>query len=214
MILQKLRPRVKPVKFGKWEVQEFEVSEDNAILFNFKESLHGTTRTITSGKYIKLAHKGCLVMSNTPAELSELSPFERALKRYAVDDKPILINGLGLGIALQVALFYPCSEIYIIEIDKDLIKEISKYFPERKIRFINADALKYVAPKGLKYSVVWHDIWDTICLDNIPEMTTLHRKYGRRCDWQSSWSKDMIKIYCNRSWCRLWCRRRRDEIKQ
>ena len=114
MILQKLSPRVKPVKFGKWEVQEFEVSEDNAILFNFKESLHGTTRTITSGKYIKLAHKGCLVMSNTPAELSELSPFEWALKRYAVDDKP--------------------------------------------------------------------------------KMTTLHRKYGRRCDWQSSWSRDMIRI--------------------
>ena len=38
-----------------------------------------------------------------------------------------------------------------------------------------------------------HDIWDDICLDNLETMATLHRKYGRRCDWQGSWKRDWLK---------------------
>ena len=44
-------------------------------------------------------------------------------------------------------------------------------------------------PRDTRYDVVWHDIWDNICADNLPEMHRLHRRYGRRCDWQGSWAR-------------------------
>jgi hypothetical protein len=43
--------------------------------------------------------------------------------------------------------------------------------------------------KGERYGMVWHDIWDSFCGDNLPEMTRLKRKYGRRADWQGCWGE-------------------------
>jgi hypothetical protein len=34
--------------------------------------------------------------------------------------------------------------------------------------------------KGKRYDMVWHDIWDDICSDNLEGMAKLHRKYGDR----------------------------------
>ena len=64
-----------------------------------------------------------------------------------------------------------------------------------RVNIICADAFEWRPPKGVRYNAVWHDIWDDICTDNLPEMTRLHRKYGRRADWQGSWCRELCKRY-------------------
>ena len=54
------------------------------------------------------------------------------------------------------------------------------------------DALQFM-PRGMKFTVVWHDIWNHICSDNLPDMHKLHRKYGRRTDWQGSWARHLCE---------------------
>ena len=58
-----------------------------------------------------------------------------------------------------------------------------------RITELKDNAFEYKLPKGVRYDVVWHDIWDYITSDNLPEMIKLHRKYGRKCDYQESWCR-------------------------
>ena len=43
--------------------------------------------------------------------------------------------------------------------------------------------------KELFFDAVWHDIWDEISDENLPEMHKLHRKYGQRANWHGSWAR-------------------------
>ena len=71
-----------------------------------------------------------------------------------------------------------------------LMKRYSSLLP--RLEIIEADAFTYKPPKGIRYSVVWHDIWPDLCTDNLKTIGTLHRRYGRRCDWQGSWGKELL----------------------
>jgi hypothetical protein len=62
-----------------------------------------------------------------------------------------------------------------------------------RVEIIQADAFSWKPPKNIRYGMVWHDIWPNICGDNYPEMKTLHRRYGRKADWQGSWCKGLTK---------------------
>jgi hypothetical protein len=46
---------------------------------------------------------------------------------------------------------------------------------------------------GTFYGAVWHDIWDNLSVDNLPQMTALKRKYGRRARWQGCWSEPQVR---------------------
>ncbi len=177
-------------KSNSWKVQTFEVTENDAYSFNRRAVFQGG-RTITSGKYKKLTRKGQIIMSNTPAEISD----HRAFILRAKKSESILINGLGIGVALTAVLESDVvKDVTIIENSEDVIKLSGPTFlKDSRVKIIHADAFEWKPPKGKRYNVIWHDIWDDICSDNLPEMTKLHRKYGKRCDWQDSWCKELCK---------------------
>jgi spermidine synthase len=103
----------------------------------------------------------------------------------------VLINGLGLGMVLtEILKKSEVTEVTVIEKSKEVIELVGSYFKDSRLTIINADAFEYKPPKGKRYDCVWYDIWDYICVDNIEEMKKLHRKYGRRTDWQRSWKRD------------------------
>ena len=105
-----------------------------------------------------------------------------------------LINGLGLGLLLKNILLKPeVTDVTVVEISQNLIDLISPFYKDDRVTYICADALEYTPPKGKRFSMVWHDIWDTICSDNLPEMAKLHRRYGKRTDWQGSWCHEECK---------------------
>ena len=172
-------------KSGNYEVETFTVREDDARLMRIR-SIFGSGRgLIQPGEYKKLKRDGVMVMSNAPDEIRDFMPFVHRSRGS------VLVNGLGLGVLLRALLAKDeVEEVTVIEKSADVIKLVAPtYAHDKRLTIIHADAFEYKPPKGKRYNCVWHDIWDTICSDNLPEMKTLHRKYGRCSDFQLSWCR-------------------------
>lgn len=163
---------------GAWKVEKFTTDR-----VDFSSLLSGRNVPLNE-TYTKLTRNGVLIMSDTPAEMSDcVAPLINA-------KGSCLINGLGLGMILKnVLLKTEVTDVTIVEISQDLIDLISPHYKDVRITYICEDAFKYNIPKGKKYQMVWHDIWDNICVDNLPEMTKLHKKYCKKTEWQGSWCK-------------------------
>lgn len=173
-------------KSGEWEVAYINVSPEQAKWSMLRASFDsgGVRNYVPPGTYTSLKRNKEIIMSNTPAEINDFLHFTKIAKGT------ILINGLGLGCVLTVLLSKSeVEKIIVIEKSEDVIKLVAPSFKDERVTIINADAFEYMPPKGEKYDFVWHDIWDNICEDNLPEMTKLHRKYSRRTKWQDSWVK-------------------------
>lgn len=167
---------------GEWTVDSFEVQEKE---LSQMISMMKYGRGVPAGSYKRLLRGGTCVMSNTPDEIRDFLSF------YYQAKGKVLINGLGLGITVQMLLDKPeITEIIVIEKSMDVIKLTGPtYESNDKVTIIHADALEYTPPKGEKYDSVWHDIWDNITSDNLPDMIKLTRKYGRRTKYQESWCR-------------------------
>jgi hypothetical protein len=163
---------------GMWEVKHFTV--DRIDIHSFVRG-----RGVPVGEtFTKLTRHGSIVMSDTPAEMRD---HREAVYRATGS---CLLNGLGIGMVLKnILLKNEVTAVTVVEISQELIDLISPHYNDSRITFICADAMTYKPPKGKRYNMVWHDIWDNICGDNLPQMETLHRKYGWRTDWQGSWCK-------------------------
>lgn len=167
-----------------WHIETFTVSEEDAKISMMRAtfSFSSSRRYVPPGTYRRLIRNGQVIMSDTPDELRDLREFRRQATGR------VLINGLGLGCAVEVALAkLDVISIDVIEIDPAVIELVQ--FGDDRVKIICADAYKWQAAHNERWNTVWHDIWDDICADNLPEMTRLHRKYGRRCDWQGSWCR-------------------------
>ena len=173
-------------KRGAWKVSRFEVSSEPSIE-NLRLAMQG--RAVTPGTYTKLQHdRRGIVMSDTPAEKRDHYAFVRMAKGHC------LINGLGLGMCLNAILKkQDVTFVTVVEVDRDVIDLVWPHYSAERCEIVNLSAFDYQPPKGVRYGAVWHDIWDSICEDNLPEMSRLHRKYGRKADWQGSWGRDIIE---------------------
>lgn len=162
---------------GNWSIEEFEADE-----FWYRISLMKSGRGVPPGKYKRLCRGRSVIMSNTPDEIRDFMPFvHRAEGR-------ILVNGLGLGVVLTALLAKTeVTAVIVVEQSADVISLIAPYFNDSRLTIINADSYQYI-PEG-RFDYVWHDIWDNICSDNLPQMAKLHRKYARKTNWQESWCK-------------------------
>ena len=174
---------------GAWRVEHFEVTEEDARFERLRSIFSSSRgRGVPVGIYTRLARHGTTVMSDTPDELNDQLPFLYNAKGN------ILINGLGLGITVDLALMSPeVNHVTVVEIALGVISLVGPYLQEKhggRLTIVEGDALAWAAPKGVRYDAVWHDIWDVICADNLPEMHKLHRRYGRRTDWQGSWCRE------------------------
>ncbi len=165
---------------GNWRVERFEVSESDATFSAIRDGW----RAVRPGTYTRLMRGGVLVMSDTPAEISDhLGMIRRA-------SGSVLINGLGLGMCAAAVLAKDVvTDVTVIEKSPDVIALVEPSLASDKLTVVNADALEFKPTKGKRYNVVWHDIWDYICADNLSDMHKLHRRYGRRADWQGSWCR-------------------------
>jgi hypothetical protein len=170
---------------GAWEVKTFTITQRDADLANLRAAFHGGRGRISPGEYKKLSRNKELIMSNTPDECRDFAHFVH------VASGSVLVNGLGLGVLLKALLNKPeVTEVTVIENSPDVIKLVAgTYRKDSRVTIIEADAFTWEPPKGKRYYAVWNDIWDDITSDNLPEMAKLHRKYGKRCDYQESWCK-------------------------
>lgn len=169
-------------------VEHFEITE--AIRF---EGLMDAMRYGRGGRlrvgdrYTRLLVDGRLWMSDTPDERRDhAEPFWQAQRRGG----RVLIHGLGLGMVVGAALALPNVEhVDVVEIDPRVVEAIGPHYASDRCTIHLGDALTLDWPTGSRWNVVWHDIWPTISGDNLPTMHRLHRRFGRRSDWQGSWAR-------------------------
>lgn len=170
---------------GHWKVTRFTVSENDIKALYY--ALHG--RPVPPGTYTRLIRKGDFdpMMSDTPAEIRDhIFPLINAKHRGG----RVLLNGLGLGVVLKGLLSYEnVTHIDVVELEPDVIKLVAPSYQDPRVAIHQANAYDIQWPKSTRWTVVWHDIWPSLCSDNLDGMTKLHRKYGRMCDWQGSWGK-------------------------
>lgn len=186
-------------ELGNWRIQH-KVIEDTPEnrLERAMSAYRSGGRGVPPGEYIGLLRGGTIVMSNTPDEMRDhAEPFWQARRRGG----RVLIHGLGLGMVLTAMLRLPNVEhIDVVEMSEEVIELVGPVFKdavdEGRVTIHRDDCLTRKWEPGTRWSVVWHDIWDYISADNLPQMTTLHRRFGGRCDWQGSW-------------CRYQCERQR-----
>ncbi len=179
-------------KSNNWSIEQFEVTEDQAAIERMRSMFSGG-RGVPVGKYTALKRNGQIIMSDTPDEINDLSPIIRNAKDH------VLINGLGLGIAIKACLDNEkVTHVTVVENSPDVIQLTGTHYKDKygdKLTIILDNAFSYKPPVNIRYGAVWHDIWDNICVDNLPEMHKLHRKYGRRAYWQDSWCRGMCERY-------------------
>lgn len=173
---------------GDWSVRRFEITKKDAEFGAIRAIVSGRGG-VTAGVYTQLHHaRRGIIMSDTPDERRD--HYEAVCRSCG----HVLINGLGIGMVLAAILKKPdVTKITVVEIAADVIALVAPHYADKRVSVVNASAYDYQPPKGERYGAVWHDIWDTLCGDNLPEMTRLKRKYGRRCDWQGCWGERFIR---------------------
>lgn len=171
---------------GNWRVETFEISAREAGFANLRAAIGHHLEAINAGHYKRLMRGDKLVMSNTPMEVQTHREFIQRAKGS------ILINGLGLGMALTAILQKPSvTDVTVVELSPEVITLCGPTFTaDPRVTLVQGDAFTYAPPRGKRYDCVWHDIWDDIMRSNLPDMRTLHRKYGRRTRWQACWARE------------------------
>ncbi len=194
--MNRIECRVPEGVSGDWRVESFTISEENAKRANIR-AIFNPLESVEPGNYKRLMRGGTVVMSNTPMEIET----NRPIIRNAIGN--VLINGLGLGMVLEaILLTSDVTSVTVVEKSPDVIALVAPSFKdEPRVKIINADAFEYTPAKGQRFDAVWHDIWDTICGDNVLSMTKLARKYARRTDWQGAWCKEEC-VEANRRWAK------------
>lgn len=196
---------------GDWRVERFEFREADSPLFNMRLAFSGQAgRTIPDGTYTRLRHKTRgVVMSDTLAEIGDHSELFGVLERgpWAPNGRRsgelprrVLIHGLGIGMSLRWALLQPHVEhVDVVEIDHDVRHLVGFHYQEmshrlgKKLVIHWGDALRYRFPRGTRWDVVWHDVWDEINLDNLEQVARLKRRYGRAAGWQGAWAEPELR---------------------
>ncbi len=185
--ISEFRTNIPEGEIGNVKIDRFVVSGVRAGIERIR-ALWNSGRYVPEGEYTRLLIDGQVMMSDTPDEIRDHLSFI-----YQASGK-ILINGLGLGIALELILQKKeVKEVTVIELNENVIKLVAPHFKDPRCTIIHDNAFDFKPPKGVRYDFVWHDIWVSLCTDNLEEMTKLKRKYGRRCNWQECWGEGFLR---------------------
>lgn len=92
--------------------------------------------------------------------------------------------------------------VVVVKRSSEVISLVGPTFrADGRVSIVHEDALEYRPKKGVRFDAIWHDIWDYICADNLPEMHSLHRRYGRRTAWQGCWARELCEMYLSSKKC-------------
>ena len=184
-----------PWQGEQYSLSRMTVTPEQEAFQRLRAAINGRSRFVPAGTYWNLSLGGAPMMTDTPDEKRDhIGPVMQAQARAQLHPINVLINGLGLGCIANAMLAIPnVAHVTVVEHDADVARHmgppIIDLWGEQRVTIAHADAFTYQPPKGCKYGVAWHDIWQSISPDNLPDMHRLHRKYGRRASWQGSWAR-------------------------
>lgn len=173
---------LKDGKVGNFELTQFEIGVND---------MYAILHCIPSGKFVRLTHKGSVVMSNTDMEKRTNSSF--VIKAHG----NVLIGGLGIGlILLAIQDKEEVKQITVVEKNMEVIELVGNQLPlNSKVHIVHDDVFEY---KPLfKYNTIYMDIWNYIN-SNIyqKEMKPLISRYMRYLVPKSEDENRYIDCWC------------------
>lgn len=195
---------LKPVEGKEFEIVHRELTEEQIKFGKLRDFINARREFDGQepGTIVQLGNKhGGLLMTDTEMErLTNISFYEHAQGN-------VLIGGLGLGMILLAAQAKEkVDSITVVEIHQEVIDLVATQLPlNGKVTIICDDVFVWYPPKGVKYSTIYFDIWNSICDDDYEEMKKLHRRFARRLNrenpdfWMSSWRHAETKASVYRS---------------
>jgi predicted membrane-bound spermidine synthase len=166
---------------------------------SFRDIYQQRRRAITpEGTVITCLYRaGHLWMSDTVAEQRDHMP--AITKARQLGARRALVNGLGIGMVVRMLLVDTDVEhIDVVELDADVIALVAEHYQQlaaslgKTIAVVHGDAFTIQWPAGTSWDICWSDIWKHASVDNLPQMTQLARKYGRRVRWHGQWLREML----------------------
>lgn len=152
---------------NNWKLQKFEIKPgDIGAMFD----------GIAPGKYIRLLHDDECVMSDTNMEKRTNSEF--CINAHG----DIIIGGLGIGMIVMAVQDKPeVHSITVIEKNEEVIEMIASQLNfNDKVNIICDDVFSWKPDRGVKYDMVYMDIWNYINSEIYKaEMQPLKRKYAK-----------------------------------
>lgn len=88
------------------------------------------------------------------------------------------------------------DHVTVIEKSPDVIALVAPHYLARygeRLTVVEADILEWKPAKGERWNAAWYDIWNDLCADNLENMKTLHRRFGKKVDWQGSWGREICE---------------------
>lgn len=153
-------------KCADYEISHFNISDKN---------LRAMIDGIPPGDYVRLTHKGTILMSDTPMEKRTNISF--CIRAHG----DVLIGGLGIGMIILAIQDKPeVDSITVVEWSNDLISLITRQVSfNQKVQIVQGDVFEWRPDKGQKFDCIYMDIWASINSDVYrEEMKPLKRKYG------------------------------------
>lgn len=182
MMYKDMTEILKDGKVGDFELSHYEIGQNDLYAM-----FHG----IPSGKFVRLTHRGSVVMSNTDME-------ERANSSFLINAHGnVLIGGLGIGlILLAIQDKEEVNQITVVEKNKEVIELVGSQLPlNSKVHIVHDDVFEY---KPLfKYNTIYMDIWNYINSDVYQrEMKPLISRYRRYLVPKSEDENRYIDCWC------------------
>jgi hypothetical protein len=184
-------------KRGAWEISTLikEKEFEGLGLLGLLRTMRDNPETyVPPGTYKRLVNRqrATVVMSNTPFEVRTNYEAQRDAKGH------VLINGLGMGMLLEALLHKEgVTLITVVEFSDDLIHLVGPHYRKLagekgvELEIVHDNAFLF-QPRRV-YDYVWHDIWDNISPENLPDMADLNRKYGKFAHKQGTWTRDYLR---------------------
>jgi len=183
--------------FGTASLNLATVSPLMALRAAIKQTQTGLRQTLFAGDTaMNLCVDNEFWMSDSKDEfIDHLDAIEQAKGR-------VLIHGLGLGCYLHCILSKKnVTHVDVVEKNKDVLGLIVPYFDiSKRLTFHHDDAFTKKWKLGTKWDFVWHDIWPTICTDNLESITKLKRRFQNRCGKQAAWKEHDLRVLQRRNW--------------
>lgn len=159
---------LKDRQIGDFKLSHFTISNHDGYAM-----CHG----ITPEDYVRLEHRGSVLMSNTPME-------KRTNEDFVTNAHgKVLIGGLGIGLILLAIQDDPMiDKITVVEKNQEVIDLVASQLPlNDKVEIICADVYDYIPEEF--YNTIYMDIWsfinEDVCYD---EMYPLMDKYEQYLD--------------------------------
>ena len=177
---------------GKWSTSIMVSQVDLEYLRLWRDG-----RSPGVGSFTRLSCEGRgVIMSDTVPEITDLLHDIWNLQGR------VLVSGLGLGMVVHILTKIPrfsdnVKSITVIEKELDVIKLVGQHYldSDPRVTILLGDTNTYSMPSGTEFDSAWHDIWDSMCGDNLEQMKQLrkHHKPWVSTRKQFCWSEKFLK---------------------